>query len=112
MNDELRKAAEASRSPRVDALIERMMQKYPGFSASAQARYYEAVHQELAPLARDLEAENARLQSRLAAANSLLREASNYLDRDWDDSCDVDDRIAVHLQGAGDEAPSTPEKAE
>lgn len=65
--DEVMKAVEASRSPRVDALIERVMQKHPGFGVSAQARYYEAVHQELAPLARDLEARAER-------AESLLRE--------------------------------------
>ena len=55
-----------STSPRVDALIERVMEQHPGVSASAQARYYEEVHQELAPLARDLERENDRLRALVA----------------------------------------------
>lgn len=67
MREEVVKAVEASRSPRVDALIERVMQAHPGFGVSAQARYYEAVHQELAPLARDLEA-------RAEQAEALLRD--------------------------------------
>ena len=49
----------------VDALIERVMRDHPGHSNSEIARYYEAVHQELAPLARDLEAENRHLRERL-----------------------------------------------
>ncbi len=46
-------------TPRVDALIHRVMAEHPGVSAHAQAVYYEAVHQELAPLARALELETA-----------------------------------------------------
>lgn len=49
----------------VDQLIQRVMEEHPGQSASAQARYFEAVHQELAPLARELEAENRRLREQL-----------------------------------------------
>ncbi len=48
----------------VDALIQRMMKEHLGQSAAARASYYEAVHQELAPLARELEAENRRLCER------------------------------------------------
>jgi len=44
-------------TPRVDALIAGVMAKYKGHGTLSQARYYEAVHQELAPLARDLELE-------------------------------------------------------
>lgn len=33
------------------------MARFPGSSVSASARYYEAVHQELAPFARELEAQ-------------------------------------------------------
>lgn len=51
----------------VDALIQRVIMEHPGQSASALARYYEAVHQGLAPLARELEAENRRLRERLQA---------------------------------------------
>ena len=51
----------------VDELIQRVMKEHPGQSAAALARYYEAVHQELAPMARELEAENQRLRERLQA---------------------------------------------
>ncbi|AJW99614.1 gp38 domain protein [Burkholderia gladioli] len=57
----------ASTSPRVDELITGVMKRFPGVSASAQARYYEEVHQHLAPLARELEAENARLRANAVA---------------------------------------------
>lgn len=50
----------------VDTLIERVMKCYPGMGPSAQLRYFEAVHQELAPLARMLELENQRLRQQLA----------------------------------------------
>lgn len=46
---------------RVDALIDRVMKQFPGVSAFAQARYYEEVHQELAPLAREIELQRDRL---------------------------------------------------
>jgi len=44
-------------SPRVEACIEEVIRQHPGTTPSAQARYFEAVHQELAPLARQLEVE-------------------------------------------------------
>lgn len=46
-------------APRVEAVIDAVMERYPGTGPAAQLRYYEAVHQELAPLARDLERETA-----------------------------------------------------
>lgn len=46
---------------RVDALIERVMAQFPGVSAYAQARFYEEVHQELAPLAREIELQRDKL---------------------------------------------------
>ncbi len=42
------------KTPRVDALIEAVMARYP----SEKGMYYEKVHQELAPLARQLELES------------------------------------------------------
>lgn len=42
-------------TPEVDALIKSVMKQHPGVSYMAQAVYYEAVHQELAPMARKLE---------------------------------------------------------
>jgi hypothetical protein len=44
-------------SPRVEACIAEVMERHPGATPAAQARYFEAVHQELAPLARRLELE-------------------------------------------------------
>lgn len=51
-----------TQSPRVDAVIAEVMAKHPGETPRALAIYYEAVHQDLAPLARQLEAENIRLR--------------------------------------------------
>lgn len=53
-------------TPITDALIESVMAKHPGDGKASQARYYEAVHQELAPLCRSFEVEIARL-------NEILR---------------------------------------
>lgn len=59
----------------VDALIERVLAQHPSNSPGAVARYFEAVHQELAPLARELEDENrlmrAQLQGDWNAAKAL-----------------------------------------
>ncbi|MGD1323553.1 hypothetical protein ACNHE5_01095 [Pandoraea pnomenusa] len=52
-------------TPRVEACIAQFMRRYPGQSPAAMARYFEAVHQELAPLARELERENQRLRDQL-----------------------------------------------
>lgn len=50
----------------VDALIQRVMAEHPNSNSPATLlKYFEAVHQELAPLARDLEAENVRLREQL-----------------------------------------------
>lgn len=48
---------------RVEALIDRVMAEHPGLGVTAQARYYEDVHQHLAPLARELERENEQLRA-------------------------------------------------
>lgn len=60
---------------RVDVLIERVMEKYPvtpQTNTAGNLRYYEAVHQELGPLARALEAEVDRLTALLATAYEEL----------------------------------------
>lgn len=49
----------------VDAVIARVMAAHPGQTTRAVAAYFEAVHQELAPLARELEAENKRLRDQI-----------------------------------------------
>lgn len=58
----------------VEALIARVMAAHPDSTSPKRlAAYFEAVHQELAPLARALEAENATLRQQL---QSSWREAS------------------------------------
>jgi hypothetical protein len=56
-----------ARLHRVEAVIDATMKRFPGTSKAQQARYFEEVHQELAPLARQLEHENASLRDRIAA---------------------------------------------
>ena len=64
-----------SDTPRVDALIAKVMAEHPGVSRTAQAEYYEEVHQHLAPLARELERETDKLRHLLSR---LLEEESMY----------------------------------
>ncbi|MER1003260.1 ead/Ea22-like family protein [Pseudomonas aeruginosa] len=54
----------------VEQLLERYIKRFPGKHKAAMSRYFEAVHQELAPLARKLEAERDRLK----AENDRLRQ--------------------------------------
>ena len=63
-----------SDTPRVDALIAKVMAEHPGVSRTAQAEYYEEVHQHLAPLARELERETDKLRHLLSR---LLEEESS-----------------------------------
>jgi len=58
----------ASDTPIVDGLISRVMAQHPGLNSVSRANYYEAVHQELAPLARSLERE-VRMLRRAAPAD-------------------------------------------
>lgn len=58
---------------RVDALIERVMAKFPGQTEKSDVRYYYAVHQELAPLAREIERQRNEL---LAALEGLHKVCS------------------------------------
>ena len=57
-------------TPRVDALIAGVMEQFPRLHE--QGRYYEEVHQRLAPLARDLERENDRLRVALLTGASRV----------------------------------------
>ncbi|MGE1984817.1 hypothetical protein [Pseudomonas aeruginosa] len=59
----------------VEQLLERYIKRFPGEHKAAMSRYFEAVHQELAPLARKLEAERDRLK----AENEALRGAVEQL---------------------------------
>ena len=75
--------------PRVEAVIDQAMRKHPKTGAYAQAAYFEAVHQELAPLARTLERELTALtaeleeaRKQLAAANAKTLELAQQLHRE------------------------------
>jgi len=73
-------------TPRVEALIDRVMKEHPSVSKTAQAIYYEAVHQELAPLARDLERENAKLRDAMQTVVDVWTaqfERNGHLAPDW-----------------------------
>lgn len=52
------------------------MRKHPGASPAASARYYEAVHQELAPFARALEAQVADLAMLIKQLSHALNQAA------------------------------------
>ena len=66
---------------KVDDLIAEMMLKHPSQTDRAVAAYFEAVHQQLAPLARDLEAklelEKQKNRELQAEIDSLTKETDN-----------------------------------
>jgi hypothetical protein len=53
-------------TPITDALIAQVMAEHPGETPRAMAKYFDAVHQELAPLCRRFEIENRFLREQLA----------------------------------------------
>ncbi|EMX8720872.1 hypothetical protein [Pseudomonas aeruginosa] len=64
----------------VEQLLDRYIKRFPGEHKAAMSRYFEAVHQELAPLARKLEAERDRLK----AENDALRGALQAVEAEVD----------------------------
>jgi len=56
------------------------MRQYPGETPRALARYYEAVHQELAPLARQMESEVAEL---MRALENIRLFAARHRREEW-----------------------------
>lgn len=52
-------------TPHVDLVIALAMAEHPGYGRTEQAEYYEAVHMELAPLARRLERDARRYRRQL-----------------------------------------------
>lgn len=67
-------------APRVEAVINAVMERHPGMGPAAQLRYYEAVHQELGPLARELERENKTM---LNALENIRLYAARQRTHDW-----------------------------
>ncbi|ENQ7723546.1 TPA: hypothetical protein ACQRG4_002756 [Pseudomonas aeruginosa] len=64
----------------VEQLLERYIKRFPGEHKAAMSRYFEAVHQELAPLARKLEAERDRLKAENEALLLGMRAILNAYD--------------------------------
>lgn len=60
-------AFDANGQTLVDRCINGVMAKYNGTGQAALARFFEAVHQELAPLARELERQNTELRNQISA---------------------------------------------
>lgn len=87
------------------------MAKHPTIGGRADQRYFEAVHQELAPLARELErladSEGARAVNylrRARKAEELLRRCSRHLSQwaEWYGNADHAARGQLPLPPAGD----------
>lgn len=63
-----------TKAPRVEVLLDHYQRCYPGIGKSSQARYFEEVHQALAPLARELERENGELRAEIDRLNATIRD--------------------------------------
>ena len=64
--------ADTPRSPRVEACISNAMEKYAGGSPRRDLTYYQNVHQDLAPLARELENALSIANARIAQMEQAL----------------------------------------
>jgi hypothetical protein len=64
-------------TPRVEACIDAAMARNPGRSKIDQARYFEDVHQDVAPLARQLERELAAQQAEIERLRKALNGVVN-----------------------------------
>ena len=81
---------ESTKSPRVEACIADCMARFSGESERASLRYFEAVHQELAPLARELEAEFAKVKDYATTlATSMHRQHYTETAPNWQPLDDV-----------------------
>lgn len=65
----------------VDALIERVMAAFPVQSPKQVAAYFDAVHQELAPLARALERDNESLRHQVAERDQQFHDMGMLIAR-------------------------------
>lgn len=65
MKQNLYSETEMINTPRVESVIAKVMARFPGKGEASDRNYYPAVHQELAPLARDLERETITMQARI-----------------------------------------------
>lgn len=72
-------------TPRVEALIAKVMNRFPGMSETSNHRYFEAVHQELGPLARTLETETITMQARIQELETWQRTICELLAPEGDE---------------------------
>jgi exonuclease VII small subunit len=93
-----------TRAVQVEDCIALVMARHPETAGPArQARYYEEVHQELAPLARRLEQERDQLRADLAVGrerHSKLVAHSQSQERDLMDVCERRDGLIAELEQA------------
>lgn len=80
------------KTERVNDLIDRVMLKHPGQSKAALLNYFEAVHQELAPLARNLERQRDDL-------DALAKEYFEKLNG-WQSACIAAEQQRANLLAA------------
>lgn len=85
-------------APRVEACIDAVMAKYSNHSTSSQAKYYEEVHQDLAPLARSLERELAQANFDVKTLRDILKIIVNerFIPAEWE-------RLTGRIQAALEE---------
>jgi hypothetical protein len=95
--------AEITGAPRVEACIEAVIERYPGVSSRARLDYFEAVHQELAPLARKLEVELADAKRALVEERLRLERELEKCNADWNKRYrqwgETEDRLRAELKG-------------
>lgn len=99
-------------TPQVDCLIALTMAEHPGIGRAAQAEYYEAVHQELAPLARQLERDARKWRMKL---HQLRLDVLSVMPENWREDPDwvalAENQKLKQKVGAGRTARKTPNAA-
>lgn len=91
----------------VDALIGRVMANHPGTTSKQIAAYFDAVHQELAPLARSLKSEVARLNAEAALRDKTAADLATLVRRlaaalhKLDNSNTLPEKATEYLKRAG-----------
>jgi hypothetical protein len=96
-------------TPQVDCLIALTMAEHPGTGRTEQAEYYEAVHMELAPLARQLERDARKWRMKL---HKLRLDVLSVMPENWREDPDwvtlAENQKLTQKVGAGRTARKTP----
>lgn len=87
-------------TPRVEAVIDDVMAMHSRISPSSQAKYYEEVHQRLAPLARDLERELRIETQKVDDMAAIVRRLAHSL-RQAAPGNDLPEKALDYLKRAG-----------